>query len=359
MSGYGLNNIYQELDAEHILQEVDESVLWRHYLGYDYELKKNYVSPLRSGDSSPSFNLYKDIRNRIKFKDFGAGGNHGDIFDFLCITRGLDHRGALVMINVDFKLGLGNPHEQKYTGYKPIGIRAEKQLERFKERFVTQTGALIRAHSRAYTDRDLEYWLQYGITKETLDLYNVHCIRLVEMKLPINGILQWVTKYTHTDSNPCYGYYFPVSKHIKCYFPLATGEQIRFVGNVNNYEDIQGYYQCNVKKDKSNKLLILTKSMKDCMCLRELGYEAMAIHGEGQYFLKDFIRHIKKYYPRIISLYDRDKTGVGGARFLWKNYRIAPYFIPKLLTNCKDISDVYKQYGRVKAEELMKEVCGF
>jgi len=353
MSGYGFDNIYKELNVGNITSLVKDEVLWRYYLGFDFELRKNYPSPLRGGDTHPSFNLYLDKVDRIKFKDFGAGGSHGDIFDFLCMTKGLTFREALVMVNVDFRLGLGKPHEQKYTGYKPIGMRVEKRLERFEEQFAKQTGALIRAYSRPYTEKDLEYWSSYGITRKTLDLYNVHRIRRVDV-LKAGG---WVTVYQQTEANPCYGYYFPVSKHIKCYFPF--GEHMRFLGNVNNYEDIQGYYQCNVKKDKSNKLLILTKSMKDCMCLRELGYEAMAIHGEAQYFYKDFIRHIKKYYPRIISLYDRDKTGIRGARFLWKTHKIAPYFIPKILTNCKDISDVYRQYGRERAEGLMKAICGF
>lgn len=359
MSGYGFDNVYIELNVQEVLARVSDAMLWRYYFGQDFELKKNYPSPLRKGDDNPSFNLYDDKRGRTMFKDFGAGGSHGDVFEFLQMTQSLDHREALIKVNVDFKLGLGKPDEQKYTGYRPIGVRAWKKLEKFEEEFAVQTSILMKAYSRPYTERDLDYWMRYGITKETLDLYKVHCIKRVDVKKPINGVLQWITKYTNLDSNPCYGYYFPVSKHIKCYWPLAIGDQIRFLGNVNNYEDIQGYYQCNVKRDKSNKLLILTKSMKDCMCLRELGYEAMAIHGEAHHFYEDFIRHIKKYYPRIISIYDRDRTGVKGARFLWKTHKIAPYFIPKILTGCKDVSDVYKQYGRERIEGLMKDICGF
>lgn len=229
----------------------------------------------------------------------------------------------------------------------------EKKLEEFEEKFVVQTTKLINAHIRPWTDKDLSYWLEYGITREILELYDVYCIERIKIRKS-DG--KWVLVYSYTEDNPCYGYYFRQSRHIKCYFPFATGDQLRFVGNVNNYQDIQGYYQCNVKKDKKNILLILTKSMKDCMCLRGLGYEAMAIHGEAQYFYKDFIRHIKKYYPVVISLYDRDKTGMKGAKFLWKTYRIRPYFIPKRLVYAKDISDVHKVYSRTKAEETMKEI---
>lgn len=344
---YGFDEICLELNVSNILSKVSDEVLWRYYLGIEFELKKNYASPLRKGDNDPSFNLYLDRRGRIMFKDFGGQGSHGDIFEFLQLRDFLDFRQALVRVNVDFKLGLGNSQDQAYKGSKPMGVRMNKTLEKFKDDFAIQTAPLINAYTRGWRNEDYAYWLQYGVTKENLQRYNVHCIKQIR----INGVLV----YTETSNNPCYGYYFPSSKHIKCYFPFATGRQPRFLGNVNNYQDIQGYYQCNVKKDINNKLLILTKSMKDVMCLREMGYEAMAIHGEGQHFYKDFIRHIKKYYPKIISMYDRDKTGVKGMLYLWRHYGISALFIPKSMSSqgIKDIADMYKILGKERTEDFM------
>lgn len=355
MSGYGFKdeNIYYELKAENILSKVREETLWRYYIGFDYELKKDYISPLRPKEDRPSFNLYEDSRRRIKFKDFGGGGIHGDIFDFLQKRDGLTYYETMVRVNVDFGLRLGNPHEQSYKGFKPMGVRIMAELGKFEEKFPAQVAPLINAHTKAYTESDYNYWMQYGITKDTLKLYDVHCIGRIRIK---KGDAYWYEVYQYSADNPCYGYYFPKSKHIKCYFPLASSSQIRFIGNANNYEDIQGYYQCNVKRDKANKLLILTKSMKDCMCLREMGYEAMSIHGEGQYFYKDFIRHIKKYYPKIISMYDRDRTGVKGALYLWRTYGISAVLTPKSLAKqgIKDISDMYRALGKERTEEYMK-----
>lgn len=339
---YGFDNVYEELSVANVLSKVSDSVLWRYYFG-EFELKKNYSSPLRK-DDTPSFNLFEDKRGRVMFKDFG-GGLYGDVFEFLQKRDVLSFREALVRVNVDFRLGLGNPHEQSYTGYVPISTKVERQLERFEENFKIQTTAVFNAYRRQWAKGDFDHWMQYGITKPTLEDYDVHCIK----RVLVNGQL----KYEQTRNNPCYGYYFRVSKHIKCYFPFSS--TVRFFGNTNNYQDIQGYYQCRIKERRHN-LLILTKSMKDCMCLRELGYDAMSIHGEGHLFLPDFIRHLKKYYPRIVSLYDRDKQGVKGAKYLWKNYRIPAYFVPKFLTRAKDISDVYKEYGREKAEEIMNRI---
>lgn len=320
-------------------------MLWRYYFGQDFELKKNYVSPLRK-EEKPSFNLFEDKNGRIRFKDFGGG--YGDIFEFLQQRDLLTYREALVRINVDFNLRLGNPAEQSYNGSKPMGVRMKNTLGKFEESFIIQTAPLINAVVRKGTQEDLDYWMQYGISEAMLNHYNVHCVS----KVRINGVLV----YIYNSANPCYGYYFKVSKHIKLYFPFAAEDKPRFLGNANNYDDVQGYYQCSVKKSRDNRLLILTKSMKDVMCLRAMGYEAMAIHGEGQYFYPDFIRHIRKYYPKIISLYDRDKTGMKGARYLWKTYKIPAYFVPKSFTNAKDISDVYKLFGKERAEELMKKI---
>lgn len=342
---------YSPLQVQEVLKRVSEGSLWRFYLGFDYELKRGFSSPLRIGDDNPSFNIYEDKRGRLMFKDFGGEALHGDIFDYLQKRDSLDLTEALVKVNVDFKLGLGKPEQQAYTGSKPLSKRTMDTLEKFEDKLAMQTAPTIKVWTRDHSEADVLYWLQYGITIATLNYYKVHCLRRIE----VNGRLV----YTHSDDNPCYSYSFP-SKHIKCYFPKATGEQFRFLGNANNYEDIQGYHQCNVKKDKNNKLLILTKSMKDVMCLRELGYEAMAIHGEGQYFYKDFIRHIKKYYPNIISMYDRDKTGVKGMKYLWTTYGISAVFIPKALAKqgIKDISDMYKALGREKTEEFLKAFTG-
>lgn len=334
------------LRVEEILKRVNEGSLWRYYLGYDFELKKSYSSPLRVGDDNPSFNIYEDRRGRLMFKDFGGEGTHGDVFDFVGRRDSLSFFEALVKVNVDFKLGLGKPEHQIYAGSRPMSQREVKELGKFERTIAMQVAPMIKAWIRAFTEKDVEYWLQYGITLATLRTYDVHCLKKVE----VNGRLV----YQHSDDNPCYGYYFKATKHIKCYFPKSR--QLRFLGNANNYQDIQGYYQCNVKKTGGNKLLILTKSMKDVMCLRELGYDAMAIHGEGQHFYGDFIRHIKKYYPKIISMYDRDKTGVKGMKLLWTTYGVSAIFIPKSLAKqgIKDISDMFKVLGRERTEEFLK-----
>lgn len=353
MSDYGnfREIVDKELTVKNILKMVPEETLWRHYIGSSFQLNKSFSAPYRE-DKNPSFSIKLDYRDRLMFADFGKG-EYGDIINYIRMVYSESFPHALERINYDFKLELGNNPAYIPSKSKAITKTNLKQYDRFSRDFAKDKSSSVKIQiaPRKYEDSDLEYWNSYGITKKTLDFYNVYCIK----KLFLDGVL----RYTHQtgEANPCYAYHFKKSDHIKCYFPKQQSQ--RFVSNVNNYEDIQGYYQCTGLKDLTKaKLLVLTKSMKDCMCLRELGYDAMAIHGEGHRFNEDFIRHIKKYYKWILSVYDMDETGVKGAKYLWKTYGIVPYFIPRKYRTkqCKDITDLRKLYGHAITEEFLKMI---
>lgn len=348
---YGFNNLHESLTVTSILARVSEPTLWRYYLGRDFTIGKAISAPYRK-DNDPSFSLSFDTRGRIMFKDFGSRGWYGDVFDYIQLTKDLDFQDSLVLVNCDFNLKLGAPVQQCRKGSLPAS-EINKLIEFGKEFKETNSINKFQFSVMNYELSDLNYWLQFGVTKEILSAYNVYCVR--------NVYLNKVCIYFRDNNNPCYGYYFPVTKHVKFYFPLVVGDsKRRFTGNVGNFEDIQGYYQCRVKQEYSNKILILTKSMKDCMTLRGFGLDAMAIHGESHFFHEDFIRHIRKYYPKIISLYDLDATGVKGSRYLWREYKIPPYFIDRKYRKqaCKDISDVYKRFGREATRRFLNSIIG-
>jgi 5S rRNA maturation endonuclease (ribonuclease M5) len=344
---YGFSDVYKDLSVINILNSVPESMLWRHYLGHDFEVNKCFNAPYRR-DREPSFGIHYDSRNRLMFNDYGRPGVYGDIFNFLQLTLGLTFTDSLRKINTDFDLGLGDLSDQQFG--KRLAKQDVKELEKFQKTFVKKNPVHYRCHIRRYEEEDFKYWMQYGIDKDTLAKYHVYCLS----KLIRSGY----QVYTYTKDNPGYVYAFPKTKHIKAYFPLS--EINRFQGNVNNFEDIQGYYQCRVKETYPNKVLVLTKSLKDCMVFHKFGIDAMAIHGEGHFFNEDFIRHIKKYYPKVISLYDPDKSGMLGAKALWKKHNIAPYFISRgyRSNGCKDISDLYKEYGEEDVRRFIEGELG-
>ena len=341
---YGFKNLVEtQLTVSNVLRLVREDILWVYYSG-SCSLNRLISAPYRK-DKNPSFALRADYRGRVMFKDFGTGA-YGDIFDYIQMVYGGSLFDAVKRINSDFKLGLESVDIVSSKPY--IKTNNFKPHEKITKVLREKSARLIQIIPTTFEQSDLDYWSSYGITERTLSFYKVHCVKKV--------FLDRVKIYERSNSkDPCFAYYFPKSDHLKCYFPCRTGPS-RFVSNVNNFEDIQGYYQCDVK-NYSKKFLILTKSMKDCMCLHEMGYEAMAIHGEGHYFNDDFIGHIKKYYPFIASVYDMDKTGVKGSRFLWREYGIVPFFLPRRLRSreCKDVSDLYKKYG----SEVLREFIAY
>lgn len=340
-TSYGFQNVKDsDIRIEDVLSRVDEEDLWRFYLGKEFKVGKPFSAPYRS-DRNPSFVIRLDSRDRLMFTDYGRPDLNGDIFDYLQKVHGMTLYQSIQQVNKDFKLRL---HE---TGTTSTPIPKKPVIE---ERKIDSTKR-FRVKTRPYEKGDYEYWHSHGISNKTLNKYNVYCVS----KLSINGLLV----YVYNEHNPCYAYHFPETDHIKCYFPSGNNK-VRFVSNVNNLQDIQGYYQCNVKEllPDEKKVLVLTKSMKDCMVLRELGYDSMAIHGEAQKFYPDFIRHIKKYYSVILSVYDRDITGVQGAKYLWDEFRIPAYFLPRAIRSktCKDVSDMNKIYGREKVKDFVDTI---
>ena len=55
-----------------------------------------------------------------------------------------------------------------------------------------------------------------------------------------------------------------------------TEEEMQWLFNGGSAKDIEGYDQLSLNGDT----LILTKSLKDCMCYRLLGYDAISLQGE-------------------------------------------------------------------------------
>lgn len=330
-----------ELSIKNILNRISEVMLWRFYINVDFTIGKKFSAPYRV-DNNPSFVLYYNPQGRLYFKDFGRD-LCGDIFFYLSNIDNISFIEALNKVNVDFSLNLYTNQPKSFLHHS-IQIRPDlKKLNKSVDKIVSSS-TLIQIIPKSWSFEDLEYWKKYGVSKDLLINYNIYPVKKVFSNKKLC--------YIYNRNDPGYAYFFPKSNHIKVYFPYRDSN--RFLGNTNNYEDVQGYYQCDVKL-KNKNTLILTKSMKDVMCIRGFDYDSMAINGENHYFHQDFIRHIKKYYSKIVSLYDKDKSGVIGARYLWREYNIKPYFINRKY-NSKDISDLYLNYGRECVEQILKEI---
>lgn len=326
--------LQQRIDKlELIYEQYDDWDLFRYYFG-DFKTGKRYSSPFRR-DENPSFSFYIDGSNRPRAHDFSTGDNYNGI-TFVQELYGLSFPEALNKICSDF-------------GLLEIDFKAEiyKVTQEEKQRIISESRPKeIKAMVKEFSEEDLLFWKHYGIEKEdTLRFLDIYSTKKF-----------WINKQALRVQRPSFTYFFKKSNHIKIYQPRSKNKFEKWFSNTNNLEDVQGYWQMNIKQTRP-ELLILTSSMKEIAFLWERNLYAMAGHNESCNFEPDFIRHLKKYCKRIVSLYDFDDAGLKGADKLWQQYQIEPLRKPAYMTSeNKDITDYYKYGNREQLNQFINEI---
>jgi hypothetical protein len=119
---------------------------------------------------------------------------------------------------------------------------------------------------------------------------------------------------------------------------------------LNNFVDgtLSGFSQLPEYGD----LLFITSSLKDGMCLHDLGYNFIAPQAESHIINKKVFNDLKLRFKKIITFYDNDEAGIENAKRNKKLYEIDYIKTNSLLE--KDISDYYKKYGKEKSLNLIK-----
>lgn len=328
---------YEPLNAHNILKKITAEEIFRHYVGYDFNLKTCYVSRLRSDDVAPSMNFYYNRQGSLCYKDFGH--SQGNCFSFVMNLFGIDYKEALERINYDLRLGLG----VERTASEPI------RYYNFKKEFKKEN-TIIQFDVLKYTDKDLAYWNSYGIPEDLLKHFNI----LKAGNVWLNKKLHWIS----SEDNPIYVYYFPSSKHCKVYRPFAKpytnkeGKEVKgkWMSNCDAF-DIQGLEQLPERGD----LLINTKSLKDVALFRAFGFYAIAPQGEGHFIPKSIQEHLWTRFSRIITVYDNDRAGVEASIKINKEMGSEYWNIPKHF-GVKDPTDFYHKYGQQATSELLATI---
>ena len=185
-----------------------------------------------------------------------------------------------------------------------------------------------------FTEVDKQYWKQFHISQDTLKLFQVFSIKYFLCNRVVRG--------TYKESSPMYAY--KVFDKFKIYRPLAS-KYTKWRTNLTN-RDVQGLAE--IPKEGGN-LLIITKSLKDVMCLYEMGYNAIAASSETTFIPEDILQSLRSKWKHIVIIYDRDKTGMLEARKYSKQYKLDAIFVHKRF-KAKDISDAIRDnsYAEVK-----------
>lgn len=288
-----------------ILSKVTEYDIYAKYIG-QFKVGMIYNSPFRK-DKNPSFGIYYSKRTKqLLFKDHGTG-ECGNVIKFVSLFTGKTEYNDILLDIVD-KLNITNNTK----------LVSSKQ-------YIPPTETVIGVVRQEFTDVDINYWKQFNISINTLKKFNVNSIKYYLC----NGIV----KGTYKRENPMYAY--KVYNNFKIYRPLAD-KYTKWRNNLTDY-DIQGYEQLPQKGD----ILFITKSMKDVMCLHEMGYPAVSPSSESTFLPKDVLEQLKTRFKRIIILFDRDTAGVKRSRKLSRETGLEAMFINKKF-KAKDVSDAVK-----------------
>lgn len=346
-----------KLTKENILEKVDERTIFQHYFPHKIDLRKNkYKNPFRIDrhEGSCHFNYYKG-----KFYFFDKANNECiDIFKYLQKLYGLTFTESLCKINLDFNLKLNAPKEisekLKQTNlienFSNDGLLVEDDSSSGKVEFKIKV--------KSFSKSDLRYWADYCITSETLNLYNVKVAK--EYSVTNDG-LTYRKRYKYDKNDPCYVYQVKRfnNVYVKLYRPLSTVKANKWRSNCID-SIIYGYDQLTY----TNDILIITKSLKDVMCLYELGYEAISPISENIILTPYTMIEFLKKYKKVYVMFDNDRTGRKYSKIYTNEFKIKSIEIPDLsITNdnlesakCKDISDVIKRFGKDYAKTLMNNL---
>ena len=296
------------LTLEYILSKVTEYEIYSHYLG-NFKVGAIYNSPFRK-DKNPSFGVYYSKKyNKLLFKDYGTG-DCGDIIKFVSLYTGL----------TDYNDILNNIVEQ-------LHITKDTKLDSTKQ-YIPTGETVIGIVRQPWTLADMAYWSMFNISQKTLEKFNVFSIKYYLC----NGIVKGIYK----DTNPMYAY--KVNNNFKIYRPL--GDKYTKWRNNLSQEDIQGFQQLPKKGD----VLIITKSLKDVMCLYEMGIPAISPSSESTFISDTTLEALKKRFKRVLVCFDRDASGVRNLRKISLKTGLEPILIHKKF-HAKDISDAIKLNG--------------
>lgn len=296
------------ITLDYILSKVTEYDIYAHYLG-QFKVGAIYNSPFRK-DKNPSFGIYYSKRTRqLLFKDHG-NGECGNVIKFVSLLKGITNYNDILSDIVD-----------------QLKITPDTKLDSSKQ-YIPSSETVIGVVRQNFTSVDTNYWSQFHISLPTLKKYDVSSIKYYLC----NGIVKGIYK----NDNPMYAY--KVYNNFKIYRPLGD-KYTKWRNNLTEY-DIQGFKQL----PKKGNILFITKSLKDVMCLYEMGIPAISPSSESTFIPDDILEDLKKRFKRIIILFDRDQAGCRNTIKLRNKYHLNALFLNKKF-EAKDISDAIKRNG--------------
>ena len=315
------------LSVDSILEKVTDYDLFRFYCPPFKSVGKKFSSELRE-DPIPSAHITAK-NNRLRYIDYGYAEHRFDSIGYIQYKYNVSFRDALRTIDSDFGLGLAGKNNRG-------ALNTPKTYGKMK---FEKIPCLMQIRSREFNLYDRLYWGDYCISKETLEAFEVK---------PITHY--WINGTRYPAHKVAYAYCEHPGKY-KLYSPLK--QDGKWFGNMQ-VNHVQGITMLPI----FGSICILASSLKDVMCLYELGIPAVAMQSESMMPPKKLVAFLKRKFDEVKVLYDNDFTkdtnpGQTMALSICKEYELENICIPTEL-GVKDISDVMQVHGPIKAISIIK-----
>ncbi len=332
--------------------QIDDIIIYTHFLGRQLKFRELIVSPIRDDDHTPTFNIFPASNPRwpgqILFVDFN--GRSGNVFRFVQLFSKL-HYG------IDMQMG------EEVCNF----IREQLSLKDGMPKW--EAPAPEYDMSRVYNVKTmnmrmghLEFWDDLGVSKEYLDYYNV---RAVEYLMDENDSI--IKNFRHTIT-----FAYMLWDRFKLYQPYQ--ENFKKFFNTCPSEYIQGFAQCP-HVNGGGDMVVLSKSLKDVLVTQAHTDEFLDIvapHGEG-YKLSDWFEQWLLSFKRIVLMYDPDEAGISNMNKIKRQLRKSRFntgadiawgfMTPKRILRggkyvfpVKDPSDFRFIYGEEKTKERLNQI---
>jgi len=328
------------LRKEEVLERTSNGLnIFKHYISCQWRVGRNFFNPLYE-DRKASCNVYFDRRSGVyRIKDFGNDEYSGDCFFYVGKLKGLDCSNGtdfveiLKIINRDMCLGL-NDSESTYNPQPPISKNNMPVSEPPKNK-------PYNIIERKFTQQELDFWMQSGITPDILKLYKV--VSLKEFRSENKEGKPF--SFTSSENEPIFGY--TGKRYVKIYRPFS---EVRFLyGGTIGDSYCFGLEQLPAKGDT----LFITGGEKDVMTLAAHGFHAICFNSETSTIPTGIIYKLTFRFKHIVLLYDADKTGMDSA--VRHEKALSEYGVKRLILPLsgekkdKDITDYFSK-GNTRKE---------
>lgn len=324
-----------ELDHTSIYERVQPATIFKdHIFKQNISLKNRYKNPLRKDNKAGCF--FSQKYGQLKFNDYAIGKSYSAI-QMLAEYKKLSVPETTLFLDKYYSLGFLS------GSIKPI---------KFKTKIMEKRISKIKGSPREFNKFDLNYWGQFGITKEWLNKAHIYPLKEVYYNRKL-----W---YKDEENNPAYGFYDPKTEKIyKVYKPLSKDPLLKWKSTKFSH------FELDHLLDPFIKYVILTGSLKDALVLQTMGFNAVSLGSETVTINPKLISELKSMFNTIYIFYDSDGQlyppkgmsgkGLEAGRKVCEKYNLINITLPKTKL-AKDISEYVQEFGKTKLTNYINTI---